>query len=155
MNTKAWWGIIIVLCVVIAGLSYALLVIPAPLQSPTATTTPLTATSSLSSLAARVSVTSPKSGGTVPKTFLVVGSAPGPWYFEASFPIKVVDPNNNYIGQGLAQAQSNWMTEELVVFHATTTVTGYSGPATLVLMKDNPSGMPEHDDSVSFPIVIQ
>lgn len=155
MNTKAWWGIIIVLCIVIAGLSYALFAIPAPLPSPTATTTPSTATSTLSPLAARVIVTSPVAGATVPKTFTVSGRAPGPWYFEASFPIKVVDKDNNFIGQGIAQAQGEWMTVNDVPFTASISTTGYSGPATLVLMKDNASGMPEHDDSVSVPVTIQ
>lgn len=157
MNTKTWWGIIIVLFVVIAGLLYALIAMPAP-ASETATSTPPIATStstSLSPLAARISVTSPALGATVAKTFIVTGKAPGPWYFEASFPIKVVDANNNTIGSGLAQAQSDWMTVDDVAFVATTTTTGYSGPAFLVLLKDNPSGMPENDDSVSIPIVIQ
>lgn len=156
MNTRTWWAIIFALFIVIAGLIYGLVVVPAPTPI-TATTTPpvATTTTTKTPLAARIVVTSPASGATVAKTFVVVGSAPGPWYFEASFPIKVVDANNNFIGQGLAQAQSEWMTVDLVGFRATTTVTGYSGPATLILMRDNPSGMPENDDSVSIPIVIQ
>jgi len=42
-----------------------------------------------------------------------------------------------------------------VPFTAQVTVEDYSGPATLVLLKDNPSGLPENDDSVSFSVVIQ
>ncbi len=153
MNTTLWWGIIIVLFVIIAALSWTLFSMPAPAPI-TATTTPPVATST-QSLSARVVVTSPAPNATMPQTFIVTGKAPGPWYFEASFPIKVVDADNNFIGQGIAQAQSDWMTEGDVQFIATTTVTGYSGPAILVLLKDNPSGLPENDDSVSIPIVIQ
>ncbi len=85
----------------------------------------------------------------------MTGEAPGNWFFEASFPIQVRDKGNNKVGQTTGQAQSDWMTTELVPFTAEITVTGYSGPATLVLLKDNPSGLPENEDSVSIPIVIQ
>ncbi len=157
MNTRIWWTVIILLFIVIVGLTYALVSMPAPTTNTSTSTPPVatTTTSIKSPLAARIVVTSPTPGSTVSKTFTVSGKAPGPWYFEASFPIKVVDPSNNFIGQGVAQAQSDWMTEADVPFTATVTVTGYSGPATLVLLKDNPSGMPENDDSVSIPIVIQ
>lgn len=154
MNTRIWWGIIIVLFVVIAGLTYALVATTPTTPPVTATSTTPVATSTLP-LSARVVVTSPKANATVGKTFVVSGQAPGPWYFEASFPIKIVDKDNNFIGQGIAQAQGEWMTTDQVTFTATVTVSGYSGPAEIVLMRDNPSGMPENDDSVSIPITIQ
>lgn len=86
---------------------------------------------------------------------MVIGEARGPWYFEASFPVQVRDPDNNLVGQGIAQAGAEWMTENFVPFSATVTVANYTGPATLVLLKDNPSGLPENDDAVFFPIVVQ
>ncbi len=87
---------------------------------------------------------------------MVAGSAPGNWFFEASFPIQVRDKDNNKIAQGVAQAQGEWMTTEQVSFTSTITLsTPYSGPATLVLMRDNPSGLPENDDALEIPIVIQ
>ncbi len=89
------------------------------------------------------------------KSFTVTGEAPGNWYFEASFPIQVRDKDNNKIGQTTGQAQSDWMTTEQVPFKADIAIEGYSGPATLVLLRDNPSGMPENDDSLEIPIVIQ
>ena len=155
MNTRLWTIILTILFFVILGLTWALFAIPAPEPA----TPPVTATStpptSLSPLAARITVTSPASGATVPETFTVTGKAPGPWYFEASFPIKVVDASNNFIGQGVAQAQGDWMVEGDVSFIAAVTTSGYTGSATLVLMRDNPSGMPENDDSISIPVVIQ
>ncbi len=153
MNTRLWSGILIAVFLVIVGLTWALFAIPTPTPPITATTTPPVATPTL---AERVIVTSPKANSTVGNIFVVSGSAPGPWYFEASFPIKIVDKDNNFIGQGIAQAQGEWMTVEQVTFTSTITLTGsYSGPATVVLMRDNPSGMPENDDSVSVPIIIQ
>src|SRR3989344_516832 len=149
MNTRLWTGILIAVFIVILGLTWALFAIPAPTPPITATTTPPT-------LAERVIVTSPKPNAVVGQTFVVSGQAPGPWYFEASFPIKIVDANNNFIGQGIAQAQGEWMTVDQVTFTATVVLDGtYSGPATVVLLRDNPSGMPENDDSVSVPIIIQ
>src|SRR3989344_9586246 len=154
MTPRLWSGILPVVFLVIVGLTWALFAIPAPKPPITATTTPPIATSTLP-LSARVVVTSPKPDAVVGDTFVVSGQAPGTWYFEASFPIKIVDKDNNFIGQGIAQAQGEWMTTDQVTFTATVTVSGYSGPAEIVLMRDNPSGMPENDDSVSVPILIQ
>ncbi|MEY4747174.1 MAG: hypothetical protein RLZZ416_223 [Candidatus Parcubacteria bacterium] len=103
----------------------------------------------------KVTISNPLPHATVGKTFTVTGEARGAWYFEASFPVQVRDANNNKVGQGIAQAQGDWMTESFVPFEAAVTVSGYRGPATLVLMKDNPSGLPENDDSVEIPVVIQ
>lgn len=82
------------------------------------------------------------------------GYAKGSWFFEATFPIKVLDANGKLIGQTAAQAQGDWMTDEYVEFMASlnftkpTTVTG-----TLVLEKDNPSGLPENADELRIPIM--
>ena len=152
MNTRIWWTIIILLLVVIVALLFALILIPAPANAPVvATSTP----NGNQPLRERVVVTAPVSGATVGKTFAVTGEAPGNWYFEASFPIEVRDAGNNKIGQGIAQAQSDWMTTAQVPFVAAVSVGTYSGPATLVLMRDNPSGLPQNDDSLSIPILIQ
>lgn len=91
----------------------------------------------------------------VAKKFTVSGEAPGPWYFEASFPIFVTDVQDNKIATSYGQAQGDWMTESLVPFTAQIDVGTYTGPATVHLLRDNPSGMPENDDSASFQVVIQ
>ncbi|HCM43343.1 MAG: hypothetical protein UY39_C0028G0008 [Candidatus Kaiserbacteria bacterium GW2011_GWC2_49_12] len=106
-------------------------------------------------ISANVTVSSPAPDSTVPSSFTLIGRARGNWYFEASFPVEVQDANGNVVGQGLATAEGEWMTTEFVPFSAPVTIENYSGPATLVLIKDNPSGLPEHDDSVSFPITVQ
>ena len=61
----------------------------------------------------------------------------------------------NRVGLGIAQAVGEWMTTDFVPFNAPVIVENYTGPATLVLVKDNASGLPEFDDSVSFPIIIE
>ncbi|OGG49646.1 hypothetical protein A2763_03120 [Candidatus Kaiserbacteria bacterium RIFCSPHIGHO2_01_FULL_54_36] len=156
MSTRGWWGIILLLTAVIIALAWVLFAVPSPVEAPTATSTsPTTTPDPDQPLSARVIVTSPKANATVGKTLVVSGSAPGPWFFEASFPIKIVDGDNDFIGNGIAQAQGEWMTTEQVTFTSVITIENYSGPATVVLLRDNPSGMPENDDSVSIPIVIQ
>ncbi len=107
-------------------------------------------------LSARVVVTSPAKNTTVGSEFLVKGKAPGNWFFEADFPIQVRDKDGNVIARTFASALGEWMTTELVEFSSKIIVEGgYKGPATLILVKNNPSGMPEHDDAVEVPIVIQ
>jgi hypothetical protein len=102
-----------------------------------------------------VSVSAPLPEATVGKKFTVTGQARGTWYFEASFPVKVTDGIGNVVGQGIAQAQGDWMTENHVPFTASVTVTSYTGPAYLILQKDNPSGEVVNDAFISVPITIQ
>jgi len=97
---------------------------------------------------------SPHLGGIVPSPLTIGGEARGNWFFEASFPVEILDSNGKQIAIAPAQAQGDWMTENFVPFRATlvfktvpTTATG-----TLVLHKDNPSGLPEHDDELVMPI---
>ncbi|HEX5774924.1 MAG TPA: Gmad2 immunoglobulin-like domain-containing protein [Candidatus Paceibacterota bacterium] len=103
-----------------------------------------------------IEVELPFPGAVTGKSFSVIGEARGTWYFEASFPIEVLDKDGASLAMGHAQAQGEWMTENFVPFKGDITVPeSYLGPATLVLHKDNPSGLPEHDASLSFPITIE
>ena len=102
-----------------------------------------------------ITVSSPQPGQTVGTQFNATGAARGTWYFEASFPVAVLDKNGTQLAQKPAQALSNWMTNDFVQFNVALDVGNYSGPATLVLKKDNPSGDPAKERSVEIPIVIQ
>lgn len=103
-----------------------------------------------------ITVELPFPGAVTGKEFSVIGRARGMWFFEASFPIEVRDNNNALLAQGIATAGSDWMTEEFVPFRADLKVpSSYIGPATLILKKDNPSGMSEKDAFVSFPFTIE
>lgn len=83
----------------------------------------------------------------------ISGEARGMWFFEASFPIKLFDSNGELLGVAVAQADGEWMTEDFVRFSATLS---FSPPetstGTLVFLRDNPSGLPEHDKSVRVPV---
>ena len=103
-----------------------------------------------------IQVSNLKSGQFIRSPLTITGQARGTWYFEASFPVQVLDKDGNILAAVPAQTQSDWMTENFVLFKANFKITTpYTGPATLLLKKDNPSGIPEKDASISFPINIQ
>jgi hypothetical protein len=103
-----------------------------------------------------IKVDLPFPGAVTGKEFSVVGQARGVWFFEASFPVKLIDKDGKELDVAVAEAQGDWMTENFVSFKADLKAPqSYIGPATLVLMKDNPSGLPENDASISFPITIE
>ena len=86
------------------------------------------------------------------------GLAVGTMFFEASFPVRLEDKNGVELASGLAQAEADWMTTSAVPFTATLkTVQPISPPltGTLVLQRDNPSGLPEHDLIVTFPALLE
>lgn len=103
-----------------------------------------------------IKVELPYPGAVVGKEFSVVGEARGNWYFEASFPVEVLDKDGKQLAIIPAQAQSEWMTENFVPFYTTLKIPStYIGGATLILHKDNPSGLPQNEASISFPITIE
>ena len=103
----------------------------------------------------KIQVTSPQPGATVAPTFTVSGKARSTWYFEASFPLEVLDANGKSLKVMPVQAGGDWMTTEFVPFMLQVAIPNYKGKATLILRNDNPSGLPENEASISIPIVIQ
>jgi len=104
-----------------------------------------------------VKLESPLPNDTISSPLIIRGQARGTWFFEASFPISVVNWDGLIIGEGIAQAQSDWMTEEFVPFTATITfdTPTYKNNGALILQKDNPSGLPAHDDALEIPILFE
>ncbi|MBI2120554.1 MAG: hypothetical protein HYT94_02945 [Parcubacteria group bacterium] len=101
-----------------------------------------------------IQVESLHAGDRVQSPLIVTGQARGNWFFEASFPIKILDKDGIMIGQGHAEAQDEWMTENFVPWKATVSfIAPASGGGEAVFMKDNPSGLPEHDAEVRVPVL--
>lgn len=102
-----------------------------------------------------IKVTSPSSNQIITSPVAVSGEARGNWFFEASFPIALLDANGNEIPiePGFIMTSLEWMTTDFVPFEAeisfgrVQTETG-----TLVLKRDNPSGLPENDDEIRIPV---
>ncbi len=100
-----------------------------------------------------IKVTAPKLNEVVKSPLVVKGTARGNWYFEGSFPVRLLDANGNELGSVPAYADGDWMTENFVPFAATLTFTKpTTSTGTLVLQKDNPSGDATKDDSISIPV---
>ncbi len=106
-----------------------------------------------------IRLTTPRPGNTVSSPLIIKGEARGNWFFEASFPVMITDWDGLIIGEGYAQADGEWMTSEFVPFTATLkftqATTTHSNRGTLILKKDNPSGLPEHDDALEIPVLIK
>ena len=100
-----------------------------------------------------IHVTNPVFNSYIKSPLRIEGEARGSWYFEASFPVRLIDANGFEISTSHAQAEGNWMTADFVpftsqlIFGTSTTETG-----TLILEKDNPSGLLEKGNSISIPI---
>ena len=102
-----------------------------------------------------IRVTTPTPHAEITSPLLITGEARGPWFFEASFPVVLTDWDGLIITQGFATAQDDWMTEDFVPFTVTLEFEkpDYGKNGTLILQKDNPSGLPENDDALEIPVV--
>jgi hypothetical protein len=104
----------------------------------------------------RIVLTSPIPLSKISSPVTLTGIARGYWFFEGSFPVTIVDESGRTIGEGMATAQGEWMTEEFVPFTATIPFTFDTQSdvraGTILLQKDNPSGLPENDDALKIPV---
>ena len=98
----------------------------------------------------------PRPNQIIQSPLTIKGEARGYWFFEASFPVILTNWDGLIIAQGIATAKGEWMTTEFVPFEATLQFivdrNTYSNRGFLILRKDNPSGLPEHDDALEIPI---
>lgn len=118
-----------------------------------------------------IRVTNPVKGVVITSPLKITGEARGTWYFEASFPVVLVDWDGRIIAQSHAEAQGDWMTEDFVPFSGTIEfekpywdfvhtddiggVSDFMRRGALILKKDNPSGLPQYDNAIEIPIVFK
>jgi hypothetical protein len=99
-------------------------------------------------------VDTPSINAVIKSPITVSGSAKGTWYFEATFPVKVLDSDGEIIGRGIAHANGDWMTENFVPFSAVVSFEAKAGSkGEVVFEKDNPSGLPENAAELRVPII--
>ena len=108
----------------------------------------------ISPLGNLIRVSEPQANQVVRSPLIIKGAARGMWYFEAVFPVTLLDSQGKEIARGQAQAKSDWMTEEFVPFEARLE---FSSPSTaggtLILENDNPSGLPENHAEIRLPVI--
>ncbi len=96
-------------------------------------------------------------GDTISSPLIITGRARGYWFFEASFPIIVVDWDGRIVAEGYAQTSSDWMTEDFVPFiatieFATPEAIGLINRGAIILHRDNPSDLRENDAALEIPV---
>lgn len=104
-----------------------------------------------------IELINPTPGQKVSSPLTVTGRARGTWFFEGSFPVMLANWDGLIIAQAPAQAQGEWMTEDFVPFSVTLTFNQKQlyDRGSLILKKDNPSGLPEHDDALEVPVTLE
>jgi hypothetical protein len=103
-----------------------------------------------------IQVFSPLANQTVSSPITIMARVPSSWLFEAALPIQLYDASGNLITSQVATftLDGDWMAATNVTFNTTLTYTSTNGAITgkLIIKKDNPSGLPQNDDSVEIPI---
>jgi hypothetical protein len=100
---------------------------------------------------------SPLPGATISSPLKIKGQARGAWFFEGDSPLFLLNEKGEQIAASYASAQGEWMTEDFVGFEGTiifnSVLSGRRG--TLVLQKDNPTGLVQYDDALKIPVYFQ
>ena len=104
----------------------------------------------------------PKPNEKIKSPLKIIGKAKGTWFFEASFPVILTNWDGEIIAEHYVEAKEDWMTENFVSFE---TVLEFKSPVFddvpenhfsrngyLIFKKNNPSGLPEYDESIEIPI---
>jgi hypothetical protein len=100
-----------------------------------------------------IRVDNPRPNTEISSPLTITGQARGSWYFEADFPIRLEDESGNVLASGVAQAQSDWMTNEFVPYRAQLSFTSPgSDNGFLILEKSNPSGLTEQTQELRIGI---
>lgn len=97
-------------------------------------------------------VSEPQPDQLVVSPLQVSGQARSSWFFEANIPIRLTDDAGLTIASIGGQAQGDWMTAGIVPFAAKLEFVTQATSGYLVIAKDNPSGLPQNDASLSIPV---
>lgn len=105
-----------------------------------------------------ITVYTPAANETVGNPIALTGEARGYWFFEATAPVVVTNWDGLIIGESYVTAEGEWMTEDFVPFSGTIEydlpADSYSTRGTVILMRSNPSGLPENDAAVEIPVTL-
>jgi len=106
-------------------------------------------------ISSEIIVDTPKPNSEIQSPLSITGQARGNWYFEAVFPVKLLDSRKQIIAQGQARAKSDWLTTDFVPFEAYLEFSSdIKQNGVLILQNDNPSGMPQNLKQIQIPVII-
>jgi hypothetical protein len=151
--------ILVIVIIVMAAVLYIKLVAQKPViipnPSPTATVSMSPSPTPVSDM---IQVTAPLENALIDpsKPLDIEGQARGNWYFEASFPVELVDANGTVLAQEPIMTSGNWMTTDFVPFSKQLKFTmPKTNSGTLILRNDNPSGDPAKALELDIPLRFQ
>ena len=100
-----------------------------------------------------VRVDAPSPGETVESPLRVDGQARGGWFFEANFPVTLLQEDGSVVAEHYATAEGEWMTDQFVPF-SSEILFSHPGPGRgwLVIHRANPSGLSEQEEEVRIPV---
>lgn len=108
-------------------------------------------------------IDTPQPNEIIRSPIIIKGKAKGIWFFEATFPIILVDWNGKVIAESYVTAKSNWMTEDFVSFEGKLEFKNQNffinGPnnffrrGTIIFKNANPSGLPENQFHFELPVI--
>lgn len=121
--------------------------------SSTNSTVQPTATTTLPAVG--IKIISPTPNQTVGRTFEARGAATGNWFFECSFPAKLVDENGKKYATAVAMAEGDCLTSDYVNFKVTFNLDQLLTSQKHLFIEfknDNPSGDSFRDMTFKYPI---
>ena len=141
-------ALVIAFAAIIAILLGVLLLVPSPKGQPSSAVAPTLSPDG------HLEIDVPRADDLALSPVAVEGKVTGGgWFFEASFPIKVLDGDGRILGSGTAQALSDWMSTGTVPFAASIHFTApHFATGTILFQNDNPSGLPANQKSLSVPV---
>jgi|WetSurMetagenome_2_1015567.scaffolds.fasta_scaffold181463_1 hypothetical protein len=113
------------------------------------TTTPPTA----DAFAEEISIDSPESNSVISSPLEISGTAKSSWFFEGSFPIKLINDKGEIIAAGNANAKADWTASGSVPFEAELEFTAPTSTlGMLIFASDNNSGLSENEKEFGVPV---
>ena len=104
-----------------------------------------------------ITVSYPKEGQVIKSPLKIHGKVKSSWFFEGSFPIQIVDTDGFVIASSNATSSSDLMTEDFVDFSSEINFIKPTSTTNvlLILKNDNPSGLPEFEQSIYIPVILK
>ncbi len=101
-----------------------------------------------------IRIQNPRPGTTISSPLIITGEARGYWFFEANFPVLLINSSGMILAEGFATTKDDWMTEEFIFFEAQLEFEDINGTKSgrLFLKNANVSGLPENEDALEIPI---
>ncbi|MCX8094944.1 MAG: Gmad2 immunoglobulin-like domain-containing protein [Caldisericia bacterium] len=100
-----------------------------------------------------IMVEKPKPYEKIQNPVLIKGKAKGYFFFEATFPIKIIDENGNVLLTDYIETKDNWMTENFVSFEKYININfGKTKRGFIVFERANPSGLKENQFELYIPV---